>query len=90
MRKTVNQTVVIVVLLIVVMAAGIVFWRVASPKKKYFLPGVGEVTADGRATRGTGAGDGPQEGQGPGTGRRGPGGGRIRLSGEERLGRGSR
>jgi hypothetical protein len=75
MRKAMSQTVVIVVLLVVVIVAGIVFWRVASPKKRYFVPGVGEVTPGGPTSRGTGTDDGQERRSGPGTGRRGAGGG---------------
>ena len=76
MRTTMNQKVVVVVLVVVLIVAGIVFWRVASPKKRYFLPGVGEVTPGGPTSRGTGTDDGQERQSGPGTSRRGPGGGR--------------
>ncbi len=72
MRKAVNQKIVVLVIVAVAIVAGVVFWRLASPEKKHYLPGVGEVNRDGTPVRDRG----PEQRRGPGTGRRGPGGGR--------------
>ena len=71
MRKAVSQKVVIVVVVVVAIVTGFIFWRLASPKKKHYLPGLGEVGRDGTPVRERD----PQERRGPGTSRRGPGGG---------------
>lgn len=68
-RKTVNQKVVIAVIVAAAIVAGFIFWRLASPPKKRYLPGVGEVNADGTPVLDADA----RQDRGAGTGRRGPG-----------------
>ena len=71
MRKAVNQKIVILVIVAVAIITGVVFWRLAIPEKKHYLPGLGEVSRDGTPVRERD----PQQRRDPGTSRRGPGGG---------------